>query len=103
MSAKHGKPQGELVEFYLPANEQYKKGYVLPYNINGHDGVAIVGAKNKAPREVVEMLKNCQSRTAVPKLKAVDPGQNGVPRDQAEFFNPKIEHIYQSDFDIAEL
>lgn len=103
MSAKHEKPHGEPVKFYLPANEQYKKGHVLPYSINGHDGIAIVGAKNTAPREVVEMLKNCQSRTAVPNLKAVDPGQSGVPRDQADFFNPKIDHVYQSDFDIAEL
>ena len=103
MSDKHPKPSGKIVEFFLSANHQYKKGERIPVNINGHKYEAIVGHRNKLPEEVVALLKNCQSSTAVPELERYNPDKGGMPRDQKDFFAPKTETVYQSDFDIEVL
>jgi hypothetical protein len=97
------KPTGEMVEIYLPSNEQYKKGHVLPYSINGYQGRVIVGSRNTVPRDVVTMLKNCQSKTAVIDVDRYDERRGGVPRRQEQFENPATKLEVQSDFDIEEL
>ncbi len=100
---KHGKPSGPDVEFYFGANHQYKKGERIPVNINGHVYHAVVGAKNKLPKDVVSLLQNCKSSTAVPDLERYDPSRRGMPRKQEDFFNPETRIEYQSDFDIEVL
>lgn len=101
--SKHGKPCGEIVEFYLSANSQYKKGERIPISINGHTYTAVVGQRNKLPEEAVAVLKNCQSSTNVPDLGRYNPDKGGMPRRQEEFFAPQTETVYQSDFDIEVL
>lgn len=100
---KHPKPSGEMVEFFLSANNQYKKGERIPVIINGHRYEAKVGQRNTLPAEVVAILKNCQSSTTVPELDRYNPDKGGMPRKQEEFFNPQTEVAYQSDFDIEVL
>lgn len=100
---KHCKPSGPEVEFYLGANSQYQKGEEIPVKVNGYEYGVIVGQRNKLPQEVLEVLQNAKSQTEVPSLDAVDPHRRGVPRKQEDFFRPKTEYTYQSDFDIEVL
>lgn len=97
---KHIPPGGPEVEFYLSANGQYRKGEEIPLNINGHKHHVVVGQRNKLPQEALEVLQNAKSKTEVPDLNAVDPSRRGVPRKQEDFYNPKKDYVYQSDFDI---
>jgi hypothetical protein len=97
------KPGGDIIKFYLPPNEQYKKGERIPININGYQYVAVVGAKQELPADVVEVLENAKSRTAVPNLEKYDPERYGTPRSQDQFFNPEMKLVYQQDFDIQRL
>lgn len=99
-SKKHQRPEGPEVDFYLGANAQYKKGERVPVVINGHRYNVVVGAKNTMPSEVVEVLQEAKSRTQVPDLASYDPSRRGVPRKEEEFFNPKQDYVYQSDFDV---
>jgi hypothetical protein len=101
--SKHGKPSGDEVEFFLSANNQYKKGEQIPIIVNGHEFVAVVGQRNKLPDDVVSVLRNAKSSTAVPELGRYNPDKGGMPRRQEDFFRPKTEVVYQSDFDIEEL
>lgn len=103
MTDKHGRPSGKEVEFFLSANNQYKKGERIPISVNGHKFEAIVGQRNRLPEDVVSVLKNCKSSTNVPDLDRYNPDKGGMPRKQEEFFRPSTEVIYQSDFDIEEL
>lgn len=97
---KHVRPGGPEVEFYLGANSQYKKGEEIPLDINGHKYGVIVGQRNKLPKEALEVLQNAKSQTEVPALSQYDPTRRGMPRKQEDFFRPKTEYVYQSDFDI---
>ncbi len=99
-SANHPKPSGPLVEFYLGANSQYQKGELIPVTVNGHRYEAKVGARNTLPKEVVAVLQDAKSRTAVVDRKAYDPHEGGTPRAEAEFFQPRMTDVYQSDYDI---
>jgi len=101
--SKHVKPSGRDVEFFLSANNQYRKGEHIPVSINGFDYVATVGQRNTLPEEVVAVLKNAKSSTTVPELDRYNPDKGGMPRRQEEFFRPRTEVVYQSDFDIEEL
>lgn len=103
MSEKHGKPSGKEVEFFLSANQQYKKGERIPISVNGYKFEATVGQRNKLPEEVVSVLKNAQSSTSVPELDRYNPDKGGMPRKQEDFFRPQKETVYQSDFDIEVL
>lgn len=102
-SDKHIAPAGPVVEFYLAANSQYKKGEVVPITVNGYKHWAVVGQRNKLMQDAFEVLQNAKSQTEVPKLSVYDPSQRGVPRKQEDFYNPKTEYVYQSDFDIEVL
>lgn len=94
------KAGGPMVEFYLPENGLYKEGHVIPYSINGFQGTVKVGAKNRAPKDVVEMLKQCKSSSNVPNLDASDPTKHGAPRKQEDFFTmPTVKH-HQQDFKV---
>lgn len=97
---KHGAPGGPEVEFYLGANPQYKKGEAIPINVNGHKHWVVVGQRNTLPQDALEVLQNAKSQTEVPKLDEYDPARRGVPRKQEDFYNPKTEFVYQSDYDI---
>lgn len=97
---KHCKPSGEDVTFFFSANAQYKKGESIPVKINGYEYNIKVGAKNTAPKEVLDVLKNCKSQTVVPDLSRTNPDRGGVPRRQEDFYNPVTTVEYQSDFDI---
>ena len=101
--SKHERPSGKDVDFFLSANTQYKKGERIPVSINGYDYVAVVGQRNRLPEEVVAVLKNAKSSTNVPDLDRYNPDKGGMPRRQEDFFRPKTEVVYQSDFDIEEL
>lgn len=100
---KHCKPSGDEVEFFLSANNQYKKGERIPIDVNGYKYVAVVGNRNRLPEEVVSVLKNARSSTTVPELERYNPDKGGMPRKQEEFFRPHTEVVYQSDFDIEVL
>lgn len=100
---KHERPSGKEVEFFLSANNQYKKGERIPISVNGHDFVATVGQRNSLPEEVVSVLRNAKSTTTVPELSRYNPDKGGMPRKQEDFFRPSTEVVYQSDFDIEEL
>lgn len=97
---KHAKAGGPLVEFYLAANGQYKKGEPIPIQVNGKQEWAVVGQRNKLPADALAVLENAKSKTSVPDLKEYDPAQRGMPRKQEDFYNPKQDYVYQSDFDI---
>lgn len=98
---KHPDAGGPEVEFYLGANSQYQKGEAIPIRVNGgKKHWAVVGQRNKLPREALEVLQNAKSRTEVPDLEKYDPTRRGMPRKQEDFYNPKTEYVYQSDFDI---
>jgi hypothetical protein len=97
---KHEKPSGPIVEFYFAASGQYRKGERIPVSVNGHRYVAVVGQKNSLPSEVVEVLQEAKSRTLVPDVSEYDPAKRGMPRKEEDFFNPKKEYTYQSDFDL---
>ncbi len=104
MTDKHIAPGGPEVEFFLGANGQYKKGEAIPISVNGTTTHwAVVGQKNKLPQEALEVLQNAKSKTAVPDLNQYDPTRRGVPRKQEDFYNPKMDYVYQSDFDIEVL
>ena len=92
-----------MVEFYLAANAQYKKGEPIPVRVNGHDEWVVVGQRNKLPADALAVLENAKSKTRVPDLNEYDPARQGVPRKQEDFYNPKEEYVYQSDFDIEVL
>lgn len=100
---KHERPSGDEVEFFLSANNQYKKGEEIPITVNGHTFVATVGQRNRLPDDVVSVLRNAKSATTVPELGRYNPDKGGMPRKQEDFFRPKTEVTYQSDFDIEEL
>jgi hypothetical protein len=102
-SKKHERPSGKDVEFFLSANSQYKKGEKIPLSINGYEYYATVGQRNCLPEELVSLLKNSKSGTTVPELDRYNPDKGGMPRRQEDFFRPKTEVVYQSDFDIEEL
>lgn len=97
---KHPKAGGPKVEFYLAANSQYKKGEPIPIKVNGHKEWVVVGQRNTLPKDALEQLQNAKSKTIVPDLKEYDPAQRGMPRKQEDFYNPKQDYVYQSDFDI---
>lgn len=97
---KHVAPGGPEVEFYLGANGQYTKGEEIPINVNGHKHYVVVGQRNKLPQQALEVLQNAKSQTQVPDLKQYDPTKQGMPRKQEDFYRPKTEYVYQSDFDI---
>ncbi|MGL5935278.1 MAG: hypothetical protein ACRCZI_06605 [Cetobacterium sp.] len=97
---KHSKPCGPLESFYFGASAQYKKGERITVTVNGFSYEAVVGAKNTFPKEVVDVLRNCQSRTTVPDVDRYDPTRRGMPRKQEDFFNPATTVSYQCDFDI---
>ena len=99
-SDKHQKAGGPVVDFYLAANSQYKKGEAIPIKVNGHKEWVVVGQRNKLPQGALEVLQNAKSKTKVPNLKEYDPSQRGMPRKQEDFYNPKEDYVYQSDFDI---
>jgi hypothetical protein len=99
----NSKPGGEIIKFYLPPNEQWKKGERIPIQINGYDYVAVVGAKQELPSDVLEVLENSKSTTAVPNLEKYDPERYGTPRSQDAFFNPELKMVYQSNFDVQRL
>lgn len=99
-SDKHIAPGGPEVEFYLGANGQYQKGEGIPINVNGHKHWAVVGQRNKLPQEALEVLQNAKSKTEVPDLSQYDPSKRGMPRKQEDFYMPKTDYVYQSDFDI---
>lgn len=96
----HPKPNGAMVDFYLGANPQYQKGEKIPLSINGHTYVATVGQRNTLPRELVALLQDSKSRTAVVDRKQYDPAEGGRPRAQEAFFNPQTTDVYQSEFDV---
>ena len=100
---RNDKPGGEIVKFYLPPNEQYKKGERIPIQINGYNYMAIVGAKQELPSDVLEVLENARSRTIVPNLEKYDPEKYGAPRSQDQFFAPEGKMVSQQDFDIQRL
>lgn len=94
------KPSGPEVEFYLGANAQYDKGERIPIHINGYDYEAVVGSRNKLPKEVVEVLQNAKSQTKVVDLERYDPSKGGVPRKEKDFYNPATGFVYQSEWDV---
>lgn len=100
---KHIPPGGPEVEFFLSANGQYKKGEGIPITVNGHRHWAVVGQKNVLPQEALEVLQNAKSKTEVPDLERYDPTRRGVPRKQEDFYNPKTEFVYHSEYDIEVL
>jgi len=97
---KHCKPSGPMVDFFFSASGQYKKGERIPVKVNGFEYYAIVGQRNKLPKDVVAVLQNAKSSTIVPDLSRVNPDRGGLPRKQEDFFNPSTTVDYQSDFDI---
>lgn len=94
------KAGGDLVEIYIPENGMYKEGHSIPYSINGYRGAVIVGKRCKVTQDVVTMLKQCKSNTAVPNLDAVDPDKRGVPRKQEDFYNVATKSHHQQDFKV---
>jgi len=94
------KPSGPEVEWFLGANDQYKKGERIPWSINGYNGYVTVGARNKTPKEVMQLFQSCASRTKVVDVARYDPTRLGVPRKQEDFFNPEYKEVEQKDFDI---
>lgn len=103
MSDKHVRPSGDEEEFFLSANNQYKKGERIPITVNGFHFEATVGQRNRLPKDVVDVLRNARSSTKVPELDRYNPDKGGMPRSQAEFFRPTTEVVYQADFDIEKL
>jgi len=97
---KHCKPGGALVDFFFSASGQYRKGERIPVKVNGFEYIAVVGARNTLPKEVVSVLQNAKSATTIPDLGRVNPDLGGMPRKQEDFFNPSTTVDYQSDFDI---
>lgn len=97
---KHGPPAGGEVEFYLGSNAQYKKGEAITINVNGYKHHAVVGQRNKLPKDALAVLQNAKSQTSVPDVDAYDPSRRGVPRKQEDFYAPARKYVYQSDFDI---
>lgn len=92
-----------MVEWYLGANDQYKKGEHIPYSINGYNGYVTVGARNTTVKDVMTLFQSTASRTSVVDTKKYDPMHFGVPRDKDQFFNPDMRVVEQKDFDIEVL
>lgn len=97
---KHVKPSGPLVDFYLAANAQYKKGERIPLSVNGFEYTCTVGSRQKLPKEVVDVLQNAKSRTERVKTSIYDPEKGGVPRKQEDFYKPEKDYVYHSEFDV---
>lgn len=102
-SDKHVKPSGGMVECYVAANDQYKKGETIPVTVNGYRYEVTIGSRNTIPQEVLSVLQNAKSKTAVPDLEAYDPSRGGVPRKQEDFFRGKQKFVEQSEWDIEVL
>lgn len=97
---KYPEPAGPMTEFFMSANSQYKKGEGIPIEVNGYKHWVVVGQRNKLPADVLQVLQDAKSKTEVVDTARYDPNKGGVPRKQEDFYNPKTQFVYQSEYDI---
>ena len=100
LEKKHGKPGGPMVEFYLGRTIRGQqigdKPQAIPINVNGHKFEAILGQRNRLPKDVVAVLQNSQSQTRV-----VDVDQaERSPRMQGRFQDAPTRLEYAHDYEI---
>lgn len=73
---KHGKPHGPMVDFHLAGHIRGQqitgKRQVIPINVNGYKYEAVLGERNRLPKEVVEVLQNAKSSTRVVDVEAAE-------------------------------
>lgn len=104
ITKKHPKPDGPMTEFILMPNDQYKSGEAIPININGYAYQAVVGQRNKLPKDVLSALQDAKSTaTAVPDLDKSDPYAGRQPRSQEDLYRPPQKWHYQNNWQIEVL
>ena len=94
------KPNGPEVEFYLGktlrGQSLGEKTQVIPINVNGHEYEAVMGQRNRLPKEVVDVLLNAKSQTRVVDVRAAEER----PRGQGAFGAPPTRNEYVQDYEI---
>ena len=97
---KHGKPNGPMVEFYLGrtirGQQVGDKPQVVPINVNGYKYEAVMGQRNRLPKEVVEVLQNAKSQTRVVDVEEAER----MPRKQGRFQDAPTRLEYASDYEL---
>lgn len=102
LEKKHPKPSGPMVEFYLGrtlrGQQIGNKAQVVPINVNGYKFEAVMGQRNRLPREVVQVLQNAKSQTQVVDVEAAERS----PRMQGRFQDAptRIEGMCDYEIDI---
>lgn len=94
------RPNGPEVEFYLGKTLRGQtlgdKPQVIPINVNGHEFQAVMGQRNRLPKEVVDVLLNAKSQTTVTDVRAAEDR----PRHQSAFGAPPTRNEYVQDYEI---